>query len=289
MSSIIDFRDEFYSRLSGPSKGYCRICGAHGKLSEDHVPPKSIFNAGPLQVRSFPYQAWSQEAKAGMKTRSICFKCNNELLGASYDPQLVEFAFKVAHDNYIRRNLLLTSGRFEYTIKTRSIAKAICGHLLSLYEPRRNLNQPIDMSGADFPSKLRRFVTMDDDEIVKETNFYCWLHPYPSIFVVSFFSMMYDFGIKEYISGSIVKFFPLSFWIVNAKDLTEHTINLPKMAIAPTDGATVSFIMDHRKVTPEKFPLDPPPEHGIILANRETSYYARRNDEGQMILTMGRP
>ena len=97
---------------------------------------------------------------------------------------------------------------------------------------------------------------------------------------------MYDFSVKEYISGSIFKFFPLAFWIVLSKDLKKHKIRLTRMPIAPNDNDLLSFIMDYRQRAPERFPLDPPPERSVILANRESGYYAKRKKDGRLILTV---
>ena len=79
-ASPVNFRDEFYSRLKGPTTGYCRICGDYADLTDDHVPPKAIFNDRSFDIRSYPYQGYKQPARAGLRIRSVCQRCNNEIL-----------------------------------------------------------------------------------------------------------------------------------------------------------------------------------------------------------------
>jgi hypothetical protein len=285
----VDFRDEFYSRLKGPSTGYCRICGNRADLSDDHIPPKAIFNDRPFEVTSFPHLGYSQTAKAGLKVRSLCPKCNNEVLGSTYDPELIKFSREVAYNNFIRNGLHLASGRFEYKVRTRRLAKAILGHLLALYEPLKNVGEKVDMTSVDYLGDLRRFIISNDNKIVNDIHLYSWLHPFESTFVVPFFTMINDFSIKEYISGSIFKFFPLGFWVVLAKDLTEYKINLPKIPVAADDGEICSFVLDHRITTSERFPIEPPPDRGALLINRESCYYAQRRPDGRLVLSVDRP
>ncbi len=72
------------------NNGYCLICGGFGKLSIDHVPPqgsvtitrveqKHIFEMSGAKVNSIK----GVRSPNGSKFKTICHKCNSEILGAN--------------------------------------------------------------------------------------------------------------------------------------------------------------------------------------------------------------
>ncbi|MHC5916853.1 MAG: hypothetical protein ACYTXE_39100 [Nostoc sp.] len=40
------------ARTKGSKIGKCNICGTHGKLTDDHVPPKGSLNSGKVRIRT---------------------------------------------------------------------------------------------------------------------------------------------------------------------------------------------------------------------------------------------
>lgn len=71
--------------------GTCHICGAHTKLSFEHVPPKSAFNSFPILRSSFEKMVMSEDLdeitgkiqQRGSGGYTLCEKCNNDT-GAWY-------------------------------------------------------------------------------------------------------------------------------------------------------------------------------------------------------------
>ncbi|ULQ61036.1 hypothetical protein K7I13_07230 [Brucepastera parasyntrophica] len=61
-----------------------RICGEYKKLTSDHIPPKSCGNGKKVNVMINEEKFISQN---GFNCKTICEKCNNELLGSNYDKE----------------------------------------------------------------------------------------------------------------------------------------------------------------------------------------------------------
>ncbi|GLX68325.1 hypothetical protein [Paenibacillus glycanilyticus] len=83
--------------------GECHICGIEGKLSFEHVPPKSAFNDSKLKRYGFeqifnkhpgelPTQGYKLEQK-GAGGYTLCEKCNN-LTGTWYADDFADWAYE---------------------------------------------------------------------------------------------------------------------------------------------------------------------------------------------------
>lgn len=86
----------------GPKAGHCNICGSHGQLTEDHIPPKGALRITQMemvhliQVLSAPgSMSRGRLSQDGVKFRTLCGRCNNDLLGSRYDPELIRLVNSV--------------------------------------------------------------------------------------------------------------------------------------------------------------------------------------------------
>lgn len=82
--------------------GFCRLCGAYGPLSREHVPPKAAFNDQPVWIArvkelfgakdfdSF-ISPKSDQDQRGAGGYTLCEKCNNDT-GAWYAPFFISWA-----------------------------------------------------------------------------------------------------------------------------------------------------------------------------------------------------
>jgi len=83
-------------------EGTCHICGTHGPLSFEHVPPRAAFNDRPVVAIPFD-QALSlgpndetpkgKIQQRGMGGYTLCERCNNNT-GAWYGPAFVEWCYR---------------------------------------------------------------------------------------------------------------------------------------------------------------------------------------------------
>ena len=118
-----------YARKKRNKKDRCNICGRVSDLTWDHVPPKFCFNDERTQYNSIfeinNKKQYMHIAQNGIKYRSICAECNNNLLGSNYDKEykkLVDLLYKLyitpgTIPQYLARAILPT-----YTIIANSEA-----------------------------------------------------------------------------------------------------------------------------------------------------------------------
>jgi len=79
--------------------GICRLCGTHGKLSFEHVPPASAFNNRPILRSTFEEMLAKanldkldgQQQQRGAGAYTLCNKCNNDT-GRWYVPAFADWA-----------------------------------------------------------------------------------------------------------------------------------------------------------------------------------------------------
>jgi hypothetical protein len=88
-------------------EGKCAVCGNSGRLSFEHVPPRSAFNEKPILIQnhthlfeteSYLYEKNSKSNK-GFGAYTLCESCNNNT-GGQYAKDFAEFAIQAM--NYLR-------------------------------------------------------------------------------------------------------------------------------------------------------------------------------------------
>ena len=77
--------------------GACHICGNYGRLSPEHVPPRSAFND--TRIIEYTLESWfTKESnpkgriqQGGIKRYTLCTQCNNDT-GSWYGSEYVSWA-----------------------------------------------------------------------------------------------------------------------------------------------------------------------------------------------------
>lgn len=172
----------------GPAEGPCSLCGRHGRLTEDHVPPKGVPRVGQARLVEVSDYLKGERAtrtirffQRGVKYRSICAHCNTTLLGARYDPELIEFTRAV--DKSLGQRLYLP---MQLKIRPNRLVRSVVGHLLA--------------HGVDLPREGEFFVDMrrcfPDEQATLPPGYqmYCWLYPYNDQFVAQCVGRMTKLG-----------------------------------------------------------------------------------------------
>lgn len=146
----------------------------------------------------------------GVKFRTLCARCNNELLGGRYDPELQVLCQELAVPlRLIARAQLHIPSRFAAVIRPNLVAKAIAGHLLA-GRLREDMTAPPE--SAPFPDLLRRYFLDPTARLPEGLEIYCW--PYPSeVQVIAQAIGGVWLGTGTLLIFAVLKFFPLGFLV----------------------------------------------------------------------------
>lgn len=121
-----------YQKIKRNQVDKCNICGKESHLTWDHVPPKSCYNNGPIKYNPFfkgiPNEKYEGEFQSGIRFRSLCENCNNNLLGAKYDPELNRFTLKISE---LVQSPVILPEKMYLKCNINKIARAVCGHLIA--------------------------------------------------------------------------------------------------------------------------------------------------------------
>lgn len=236
------------SLFNSTKSGYCRICGHYGKLSEDHIPPEKCFNEAPVYVNQ-PYQ---YKIDKGLKVRSICEKCNNDILGGLYDNELKSFVTQI--DNYFRLSVehKMYFKKTDIEIDKEKVLRGILGHLLSCYGSQEELTSEIDLEENCFSNRMRKYVLGENNQFYKEIIFLFWIHPYRSIRILPSVAMTPMYSNNLMLCGALLSFYPVGIFIINNNDYALlKGLRLNELVIDGTSKMKINI----KKVLEEDFPF----------------------------------
>jgi hypothetical protein len=203
--------------------GCCNICGQRGKLTDDHVPPR-----GSLDV-SHTKRVWVQElipklapasrrirhlSQNGLKFRTLCGVCNNQLLGKTYDPALHQFSRKTGQIIRVSQKLALPP-QLTVEIEPATVAKAVIGHLLAA-EHRADMTIP--PPSAPMQDAMRSYVRDPSSALPRDLRIFAWPYWGRRQTVLRGVGVLFDFGLAHpprMLVGDFLKYFPLAFLVTH--------------------------------------------------------------------------
>ncbi|MBP6893108.1 MAG: hypothetical protein KBC94_01700 [Pseudacidovorax sp.] len=246
--------------------GTCNICGAYEEMTEDHVPPKSCYRPSQMELRTiharvsvekFAGSPGPRKSQNGIKFKTLCRRCNNELLGLNYDPELVKFVNAISA--FLRTEITLPE-EVGIEIRPQYFMRAVLGHLAAV--------------GVD------RYLKGDDTEPFKEYmldiskplpegfKFFYWLYTEKNHVLIRDAGMIAG---TEPVIFWLLKFFPIAFFITRSGSVPRW--RAPVLSLDPwrnlgaEDICTVPV-----RLTPIPHPLWPEtPTHGsdAIMYSRD--------------------
>lgn len=203
-----------YAREKRKIHDRCNICGKTSDLTWDHVPPKFCFNSERAKYNSLleigKENSYTHIAQNGIKYRSICSKCNNNLLGSDYDKE-----YKKLVD--ILYELYTTPGEIgQYVeiegINVNKISRAIVGHFLAAR------NEYIEGKAEN---ELREYFLNPNLKPPKDFQLLYYVYIYNTIMIIRDVAPK-KFGKEEYSIPegliSCINTFPMAFILVHNCD-----------------------------------------------------------------------
>ena len=196
-----------YKKIKRGQIDKCNICGVKTKLTWDHVPPKCCNNRYSIKVNSWvkglPLEnSYEKQYQNGIRFRTLCEKCNNDLLGAKYDTVLAEFTNQVT--SIVTTSVILPAV-INVPVKVNQLARAICGHLLAAKDYYEDV--------CSIDKQLREYVTNDKMKPPDDMSLLYWIYPYSTI------ALMRDVTVKSFSNKyvfpegtiSIINSFPVAY------------------------------------------------------------------------------
>jgi hypothetical protein len=248
----------------GAKHGRCNICGQMGPLTEDHTPPKGCVKPRQVEVQSLlrkltlakagPGSRFSQN---GLKYRTLCARCNNSLLGGTYDPALIEFAASikgVAETRLALPNVLRVAG-----VPGR-ICRSVVGHLSA---------QGVDryLKGAE-TELIAAYILSEAEPLPASISIGCWLYPYQSTVVVRDAAYL-DLGSNNPFAIWLLKFYPVAFYVAwNADWFGGDSVTRLDRLCVSTPEARVEIPITIRPTMPQHWP-EAPSESSVLAFGRE--------------------
>ena len=254
------------SRIStkGPKNGICNICGEDGKLTEDHTPPKGSIRIRQVELLSILNHLHADMPSKngrilqnGMKYRTLCHKCNNDYLGAKYDPAFNEFVNTVG--DYLKSNIHLPKS-IRTEIKPQKIMKSLIGHLAAQGVNRYKKGPDTEL--------IRDYIVNPSYTLPENIRIYYWLFPYKN-HVMARDCAFLDLRVGKPCVIWFLKFFPISF-LVTFNQPAELQLNVSELS-KWREFSIDEKAIEHVQLTnlPHQFWPEAPTDHSIITYGQE--------------------
>lgn len=248
----------------GPKVGTCNICGAIGPLTEDHTPPKGCYKPTQVEIQSLLRRLSettegrkSRHSQNGVKYRTLCHRCNNTLLGATYDPPFIGFVNQIAR---LLNSTLALPDVLSVSGQPQAILRSLMGHLAA---------QGVDRyRKGPHTEALRDYFVDSSLPLPEPLHVYYWAYPYRS-HVMARDAAYVDLGIGNPFAIWFLKFFPVAFMVCWDNP---HNFPYPVQSFEPWRNATYLSMVDLpiqlRPVPPEYWP-EAPTEHSVLAFGAE--------------------
>jgi hypothetical protein len=218
-------------RTRGPAHGRCNICGDQGPLTEDHTPPKACraITAGEISSLhdklSAAGEKWNapRHTQSGVTYKSLCRRCNVDLLGVKYDPALTDMCNQV---RAVASSLLTLPATIAIDIAPGAVLRSVVGHMAAQGVERYQ-------KGA-LTESIRAYILDDVLPLPASLRMYYWFYPFRRQVLVRDAALIH-LGRSEPFAFWLMKFFPLAFFLTidesPAPTYTMHNFDLDRDAL----------------------------------------------------------
>ena len=244
-----------YLKEKRDKKDNCNICGQLTDLTWDHIPPKGITHGEPVIANTVfeKLPAPSEHMKrfqSGIKFRSLCSKCNNEVLGEN-DKVYQQFFIDV--ERQLSSPVLLN--KIVVPVKINRLCRAMIGHALAA----KNSYE------ADvIPDQKMRQYVLDQSTKLSEVKLYVWLYPYKTIIIARDF-VTRGFQLKTHpteMVSAVIASYPLAYMISDEStscgidDLGMYTTTNIEDEVEVVLHFETLFVKDTDEYKPFNWPID---------------------------------
>jgi hypothetical protein len=218
-------------------EGYCLICGAFAKLTQDHVPPKGSITLTKIEQQHVTEMMGVRTDKLkgvkstnGSKFKTICQNCNNMHLGGNDDEiSKVTSSLTAEIKKYLDEPFSINN-HIVVPVQAKKYARAMIGHILSATSVDE-CKKP--QKETPYFDPLRSFVLGNDEAINKTHDIYYWFYPHHRHVSAKYVGFRNN---GHFASISLLSFYPLAF-MVTEKDNGIYPAHASKMLLGDTSIA----------------------------------------------------
>lgn len=213
--------------VRGSAIGACNICLRVSPLTDDHVPPKGVLRVKQVEMLNIQHmlaldrpvgRKRGRLMQSGVLFKSLCADCNNRILGARYDPELVQAANAVT--DFLRTSVAIPKS-VSVRLRPGLLARSVLGHMLAVGLNRIERTPLLD--------DVRQFVLDEERPMPADIDFHYWVYPYHRQLSLRDAAIALDF-FSVHIVVWCLKFFPLGFLVTWGN---EHPNRIPVRSIKP--------------------------------------------------------
>lgn len=244
-----------YLKEKRNKEDYCNICGKYSALTWDHVPPKSVTH-GEAVIANTIFEKLPaptdhmRRFQSGIKYRSICQICNNEVLGEN-DKVYQDFISEV--DKQVRSHILLP--KIVVPVRINRLCRAMIGHMLAA---KNRFEQEV------IPDEQMRDYVLNPNQRLSGVKLYAWLYPYNTIVIAR------DFATKGFYQDShptgmisgIILYYPLAYMVTDQQnhcgieDFGKYTTNKIDDVVEVTIRFETLYMKDSKEYKPFNWPIN---------------------------------
>lgn len=195
--------------------GHCLICGKHGSLSIDHVPPQGSVTITKVEQVHLTEMLDLKNSNVrgikstnGSKFKTICKKCNSSAVGQNNDREVADVCKALTRKiNHFFRNANSPISGVSTPFDAVKYCRAMIGHIISATSVTEcaKPSQP-----SPYFDPLKQFVLGDDQAIADTHDIYYWFYPHRHHLSIKLFGLKNQ---GHHASLSILAFFPLAFLV----------------------------------------------------------------------------
>jgi hypothetical protein len=261
----------------GPKSGACNICGNIGPLTDDHVPPRGCATPRPTYLRSIVarsprrnknFAKGATKAPNGTIFRTLCSRCNNELLGKHCDPDLISMTQQVAA---LFESPLYLPATSIIRIRPQRVARSVLGHLSAI---------GIDRSaGGELTDALRSYLLDTNAPMPADLRLYYWGYQGQERVLVRDAGVM-TLNQRGHSFFWLMKFRPLAFMAVWKGQLSAANLRTFDAYKSSTFDDVADLPFDAHPLPNEYWP-ELPQSHEMIMYGRDAIVAVDREPRGR--------
>ena len=192
-------------------------------------------------------------AQGGVKYRTLCATCNNDLLGHRYDPTLVTLSRDV---RALLDTKLLLPPEIHIRTKPNRLVRSVVGHLLAF-----GVGQHRDGSANE---SLTDFLLDETLPFPSGLRLYYWLYPFNDQVLVRHAGLSFQYA-NDLAPFMLLKFFPLAFFLVVNEP---PTWRIPYRRVDPQVGGDIDLdamlTIELRNIPHQRWP-EAPRDTGVVF------------------------